>query len=238
MSIGQILVMVFELLAVLALFHRFGNIKGWKVEEILLFYGVTHLSFSLAEVFGRGYELFASVIKSGDFDRYLLRPLHTAYQIAGRDFDVRVGRVTQALCVLLWAIVSLKIYQQPTLILLIIGMLVGGFCIFYGLFVLQATMCFWTTESIEIFHTFTYGGAETAQYPLSIYRIWFRRFFTYVVPFACINYIPAQLIFPKAQLSPIETLLALLAPSLGILFLIVCLCCWGFGVRRYCSTGS
>ena len=47
---------------------------------------------------------------------------------------------------------------------------------------LQATLAFWTTETLEIVNTVSYGGVETAQYPLSIYRPWFRHFFTFVVP--------------------------------------------------------
>ena len=36
----------------------------------------------------------------------------------------------------------------------------------------------------------TYGGVETAQYPLSIYDVAFRRLFTFVIPLGCIGYFP------------------------------------------------
>ncbi|XXX55556.1 ABC-2 family transporter protein [Sorangium sp. So ce124] len=58
---------------------------------------------------------------------------------------------------------------------------------FYGLLVLQATLCFWTVESLEIMNAWTYGGTEAAQYPLTLYRDWFRRFFTFVVPLASVS---------------------------------------------------
>ncbi len=49
----------------------------------------------------------------------------------------------------------------------------------------QATLCFWTVESLEIMNALTYGGTEAAQYPLTLYRDWFRRFFMpFVVPLA------------------------------------------------------
>ena len=66
----------------------------------------------------------------------------------------------------------------------------GGVAFFFALMVLQATMCFWTTESLELMNILTYGGVETASYPLPIYHRLFRRFFTYVVPLACISYFP------------------------------------------------
>ena len=45
-------------------------------------------------------------------------------------------------------------------------------------------MCFWTTESLELMNILTYGGVETASYPLPIYHRVFRRFFTAQAPSA------------------------------------------------------
>ncbi len=73
----------------------------------------------------------------------------------------------------------------------------GGVCLFFGLIVLQATMCFWTVETLEIWSTVTYGGVETAQYPMSIYKSWFRQFFIYVVPLACVAYFPVVAVLGK-----------------------------------------
>src|ERR671928_195342 len=75
--------------------------------------------------------------------------------------------------------------------------ILGGACLFYGLFVLQATLSFWTVETLEIMNTVTYGGTETGQYPLTIYRPWFRLFFTFVVPLVCLNYLPANALLDR-----------------------------------------
>ena len=114
----------------------------------------------------------------------------------------------------------------------------GGTCLFSGLFVLQATLAFWTIDTLEIMNTVTYGGVETTQYPLSIYRGWFRRFFTFVVPLACVNYFPALAILDRPD--PLGTPLWFqwLSPALGGLFLVVALQIWKLGVRHYRSTGS
>ena len=45
----------------------------------------------------------------------------------------------------------------------------------------------------------TYGGVETAQFPLAIYRPWFRRFFTFVVPLACVSYYPTLGLLERAD---------------------------------------
>ena len=45
----------------------------------------------------------------------------------------------------------------------------GGVALFSGILVLQATLAFWTVESLEIANMLTYGGVQAAQYPLNIY---------------------------------------------------------------------
>ena len=109
---------------------------------------------------------------------------------------------------------------------------------FYGLFVIQATLSFWTTESLELINTLTYGGTETAQYPLAIYRPWFRRLFTYVVPLGCISYFPSVAILGVED--PLGSSLAfqVSSPFAGFLFLALSLGFWRIGIRRYTSTGS
>ena len=51
-------------------------------------------------------------------------------------------------------------------------------------------MSFWTTESLEVMNMLTYGGVETAQYPIAVYQKYFQRFFTFVVPLAMVTYFP------------------------------------------------
>lgn len=239
LTIGQFLATGIEFLGVWALFARFGNLRGWELAEIALFYGIVGTGFALAEGIGRGFDTFSNQVKSGGFDRLLLRPWGTAFQVAAQEVQLmRIGRFAQALFVLLWAMSALHMDWTPARVGLVILMVFGGMCLFYGLFVLQATISFWTVESLEIMNTVTYGGTETAQYPLTIYRSWFRLFFTFVIPLACINYLPASLILerPHAMLDPAPWKWA--TPLVGVVFLVAAMKIWNFGVRRYCSTGS
>jgi viologen exporter family transport system permease protein len=80
-------------------------------------------------------------------------------------------------------------------------------CVFVGLMVLEATSAFWTTESLEVWNAFTYGGVTMSQYPLEIYRPWFRRVFLFAIPLGCVNYLPAVAILGRPD--PLGTPLAL-----------------------------
>jgi len=179
------------------------------------------------------------LIKSGDFDRLLLRPRSTAFQILGQDLQLmRIGRFSQALIVLFWSAGQLPSFWTLFNGILLCTGIAGGVCLFSGLFVLQATLCFWTTESLEIVNCATYGGVETAQFPVTIYRPWFRAIFTFVIPLATVNYFPIHAILKLKDSLGSTTLLQWLSPLAGVAFFAVCLQCWRIGVKRYSSTGS
>lgn len=229
-----------EFLGLAALFQRFGSLRGWTLAEVGLFYGTVGVAFALAEAIPRGFDVFSRYIRSGDFDRILLRPRSAAFQVCGHELQLmRIGRLTQALVVLLISAGNLGIHWNLPRLVLLIASILGGACLFSGLFVLQATMCFWTIESIEIVNCATYGGAEAAQFPITIYRPWFRLFFTFVIPLATINYFPAHAILP-GRVDPLGSgpTMQWLAPLAGVAFLLLSLQIWRFGVRHYRSTGS
>lgn len=237
-GLGNLLVTGVEFMGVWALFDRFGQLRGFSLAEAALLYGLVNVAFALSEMLGRGFKVFDQLVKSGDFDRLLVRPRGTAFQVAAQHLELaRLGRLVQGLAVLGWALASLDLLHLTPTLGLVGATIVGGACTFLGLFVLQATVAFWTVESLELFAIVTYGGVETAQYPLSIYTDGFRRFFTWVIPLAFLSWVPGLVIMDRPERFGPEWL-AWVSPAVGVLFLVVCLQLWRVGERRYRSTGS
>lgn len=239
LSAGYLLITMLEFLSVWVLFSRFGNLQGWSLPEVALFYGIVNIAFALGESGARGFDVFSVMVKAGDFDRLLLRPRSTALQVAGQELTLRrVGRLLQGSCILGWSASALQLHWSPLQYLLLGGSILGGACLFYGLMIIQATVCFWTTEPLEFMNAFTNGGVFASQYPFSIYREWFRRFFTLVVPLSCVSYYPALALLGRADPLGSGATVHWLAPLVGLLFLVLCLRLWNWGVRHYRSTGS
>lgn len=237
LALGHFLVTAGEFAGLVFLLQRFGHIRGWGIAEVGVFYGLISVAFALAEGLGRGFDVFGGLVKSGGFDRLLLRPRATALQVAGHEVQLfRVGRLLQGLLVLGWAAHAQGTPWGVGRWLLAGWAITGGTCLFLGLLVGQATLCFWTTESLELVNILTYGGVETAQFPLSIYRAWFRGFFTWVVPLACVAWFPGLALLGRPHDAPVALLVV--APGAGVLFLLAALGLWGLGVRHYTSTGS
>jgi ABC-2 type transport system permease protein len=238
-TFGHFLGTAVEFLGVLALFDRFGSLSGWSLGEVALFYGLADLTFAIADATGAGFASFATLVKSGDFDRVLLRPRSAALQLLGSELTLkRVGRASQGLAVLVWASHAAGVAWTPATVLLAVAAIAGGVCLFLGLIILQATAAFWTTETLEVWSAFTHGGNYAAQYPLPIYRPWFRRFFVYVVPLACVQYWPGLVILARPDPLGAPPWLGWISPAAGAVFLLLALAAWRAGIRRYVSTGS
>lgn len=236
LSIGQFFIPFSIFAGLYFLFERFGQIKGWQFFEVALCFAIIHMAFSLSECFARGFDMFSGLVVKGEFDRLLVRPRSTFVQVLGSKFEfTRVGRLLQSLIVLIWALSNLPIEWGAIKAITLVLMIVSGVFIFTGIYMLAATMCFWTVQGLEVASIFTDGGREMAQYPLNIYQKWVARFFTYVIPFGTVNYLPLQYILGKADGNE---LIHMLTPVLGSLFILPCFLVWQFGVRHYRSTGS
>jgi ABC-2 type transport system permease protein len=236
LSIGQFFVPFLIFVSIFLFFQRFPNIGGWSLYEVALCYSVIHIAFSLSECFARGFDAFSSTVVNGDFDRILVRPRTTLLQVLGSKFEfTRIGRLTQSIIVLIFALVNIDTAWTPYKTITLILMIISGIFIFIGIYMLGASLCFWTIEGLEVINIFTDGGREMAQYPLSIYKEWIRKFFTFVIPFGTVNYLPLMFILDKVQGN---NFVYMLTPLFGILFIIPCIIVWNFGVKHYKSTGS
>ena len=239
-TFGQVLTAGVELIGVWVLFARFGRLPGWSFEQVALFYGLANSAFAVADAFGNGFETLGSTqIRTGEFDRMLLRPRSLVLQIAARDFALRkVGRLAIGFAVLGWALLQLRLDWDLARAALLAFAWLSAACLFSAIIVLHGTLSFWTVDSLELMHVLSYGGVQTVQYPLTVYARWFRRVFTWVVPFACACYFPLVAVLGVDDPLGSPRWFQALSPLAGPLFLVLALACFRLGVRRYTSTGS
>ncbi|MGE0424396.1 MAG: ABC transporter permease [Reyranellaceae bacterium] len=238
--LGQCAATSIEILGVYALFGRFGSVGGWSFGEAALFYALVNITFSLADLITRGFEVFGTdFVRTGAFDRVLLRPRAAALQLAGHEVRLsRLGRLIQGVVVLVIATRLVPIDWDTATIAMAVWAVIGGVALFFGILVLQATMAFWTVESLEIANVLTYGGVQAAQYPLNIYAAWFRRLLTFGVPLACVAYYPVLVILDRPDPLGAPGWLLPFTPLAGFAFLALSFLAWRAGVARYASTGS
>lgn len=232
--IGQFLISFSALLSIYFLMSRFHRVAGFTYSEVLLCFSVITMAFSLSECFVRGFDAFGPTVQSGMFDRFLLMPRSEILTVlcSKADFS-RLGKLVQAAVVLAFAIPSCGVSWTPDKILLLCLMILSGIAVFSGLFIIYASVCFFTVEGLEFMNIFTDGGKEFGVYPLAVYGKGVLKFFTYVVPLALVQYYPFLYLTER-----VKNVFCFLCPLAAMLFVIPCLAIWKFGVRHYQSTGS
>ena len=233
-TIGQFLVSFNVFLGILFMFERFHEVKGFRFSEVLLCFSIILMSYSLAEMFMRGFDLFDSTISNGEFDRILLRPRSNILLVlAGKIEFTRLGRMLQAVLMLTYGVTVSKISWDRNKIITLLFMIIGGTVIFGCLFVIYASICFFTLEGLEFMNILTDGAREFGKYPISIYGKKVLQFCTFLVPYTLFQYYPFLFLIGR-----VDAWQYMFLPILGCLFLIPCYLLWRCGVRRYKSTGS
>ena len=235
-AIAQFLAPFAAFAGMFLLFERFDHIQGWTRDEVFVCFAVIGASFAISTCFARGFDSFDKMIRAATFDRVLVRPRSAALQVLGSGFDLkRIGHLLQAMIVMAIALTGAGIAWNPMRVIMLVNMVVGGTLIFSGVYMLQAAAAFWTIEALEVGNIFTHGMKEHASYPLSIFPKWITTFFTFIIPFGTVNYLPLQSLVGRIDGN--GWFYAFL-PLIGGLFIVPCMLLWRVGVRKYSSAGS
>lgn len=233
-TMGQFFAAFSILLGVNFMFARFKVVDGFGYEQVLLCFATVTMAFSLAEIFGSGFQKLPRMLGNGEFDRALVRPKSAIVQVLVSKMEItRIGVLIQAIIVFCYAIPQSGVIWEWDKILTLVLMIVCGCIIFSGLFLLHAAFSFFTVEGLEFMSILTYGGRDFGRYPFSIYGKNILNFLTYVVPLALFQYYPLLYLLGRE-----ENRFYMLTPLLGLLFLIPCYVVFRVGLYHYKSTGS
>lgn len=232
--LGQFLVSFSALLGIWFMFDRFHEVEGFTFPQVLLCFATVLMAFSLAECFGRGFDLFPQMIGNGEFDRVLVRPRNEIFQVLSSKMDfTRIGRLLQAFLVFGYALPTSGVIWTLDKGITLFLMIICGSLVFFSLFLIYAAFSFFTLEGLEFMNVLTDGGREFGRYPFAIYGNEVLKFLTYVVPLALFQYYPLLYLLDREQ-----SVWYMLAPLLSLLFIIPAYGFWRFGMSRYISTGS
>lgn len=239
LMMGQFLATIIEIVAVWALFDRFGSVRGWTFAEVAVFYGLVHVMFAASDFLTRGLDVLGTeFLRTGAFDRLLLRPRTVILQLLGHDLRLsRFGRMAQGLLVLVIGAQYAAIDWSLSDVLMTLWAIAGGIALFFGILVVQGAISFWTIESLEVANVLTYGGVQAAQFPLSLYDDWLRGLLTFVVPLACVAYYPILTLLDRPDPLGAPAWFGLVSPLAGFVFAALSFVAWRFGIRHYTSVG-
>jgi ABC-2 type transport system permease protein len=236
---GQSLVAVTDFAAIAVIFTAVDRLAGWSVAEVALLFGLSGLAFGLADVLASPVEFAAFHIRDGTFDQFLIRPGGALWQLLAQEFALRrLGRSLQPAVVLAISLTLVDVQWGAAEVVLLALTVVCGTVIYGAIWVITASLAFWTVEMREVASSFTYGGNLLNAYPQDVLGTWLRRLATFVIPLGSVAYLPSLRLLGKPLPFSLPAIAAWSGPAVALLAALAARTVWRHGIRRYRSTGS
>jgi ABC-2 type transport system permease protein len=218
--------------------ERFKTIGGWRLEEVVLLYSMAILAWGVAVSFFFNLQGFEEQIRSGTFDRALLRPMNPLLHVLGSQSPIGgIGQFVFSIAAFTFAFNATGLSLTPVKLIYVVLTALGGGLILGAAMISVATLAFWTTRTYTFYWSIVYPARQLVNYPVSIYHRALQLVLTFVVPFAFINYFPAHVLLERTS----ELTLPALAwgtPVVGVVIITVVYGFWKWGTRFYTGTGS
>jgi ABC-2 type transport system permease protein len=220
---------------VLVLFSKIPKLQDWSFYEILFLYGFSLIPLGIFNVVSWNlYEFGDIYIIQGRFDRILLRPVDTLFQVIFEKFrleslqEVATGILVIAICArrlnLSWSITEFLWFAL---------MVACGAVVYLSVFLILTSVSFWFEDRVGIVPP-VFNMLNFARYPLTIYNVFVQFLLSWIVPFAFASFYPTtHFLGRKAFTSYFH-----LVPAVAATFLLIAIIVWNKGVRNYSSTGS
>ncbi|MFI6859476.1 ABC transporter permease [Streptomyces sp. NPDC050421] len=239
MASGNFAATAFDFVTILLMFSHVDVLGGYTLPEIALLYGAAGTAFGLADLLMGSMDRLGRRVRDGTLDTLLVRPVPVLAQVAADRFALRrLGRVTQGLLVLGYALVTLDIDWTVAKVVLVPLMVLSGGAIFAAVFVAGAAFQFVAQDASQVQNSFTYGGATLLQYPPTVFATDLVRGVTFVVPLAFVNWLPSLYVLGRDYPLGLPEWVAFLPPLVAAVCWALAGLAWRAGLRAYRSTGS
>ncbi len=210
-------------------------VAGWKFNEILFLYGFSLLPMALFNMVSINLYYFSNFyIIEGKFDRVLLRPLHSLFQVMFEQFRLEsLGDAALGIFLLLVCAHRLNLPITAGAVAFLAAATICGAILYCSVFLMLTCVSFWMEDRVGVIPP-VYNMLAFGRYPLDIYNGFIRFFLSWIVPFGFASFYPSAHVLRQHA----YTLYAWLLPVMTALFLGMAIAVWNRGVRNYSSTGN
>ncbi|MEU6283849.1 ABC transporter permease [Streptomyces sp. NPDC047028] len=238
-TFGNFTATFLDFVAIMLMFSRVDALGGYSLPEVAFLYGLSGVSFGLADLVIGSMERLGRRVRDGTLDTLLVRPAPVLAQVAADRFALRrLGRLTQGSLVLGWSLAHVDIDWTAAKVLLMPVMLLSGCGIFCAVFVAGAAFQFAAQDASEVQNAFTYGGTTLLQYPPTLFAKELVRGVTFVLPLAFVNWLPAAYVLGRPYPLGLPGWGAFTSPLVAVVCGVLAGLAWRAGLRSYRSTGS
>lgn len=236
--IGGIIYQLTGFVVVWIIVDRFDALGGWALPEITFLYGMRLTSHGIFYAcFSQMFDL-DRVLITGEFDRYLVRPMSPLLQLFTRKLRMNCfGDLLGGAVLLAFAAAGAGIDWSPASFALLIAAVFGGALIEGAVQVAMGSLAFRflnvqavRASTNEVFNL--YGN-----YPMTMFPKVLEYLLTFALPVAFVAYFPAATILGRTDELSVAPWIGWLAPVLGVVLFTIAVRLWASQSRHYQSSG-
>jgi ABC-2 type transport system permease protein len=219
--------------------QQFPSMNGWNFRDMFFLYALWMCGHEMHNVFFFNVVSVPDFVREGRFDRFLVRPLDSLFQVLTVPQQISPDGFVLA-CVTLGVAAWASHVRVDLFFICFVPLIVlGGALIDLGISLVVATISFWFIRVDTLRWVVMSLEQDFTRYPISIYSRGVRIVLAFVFPFAFMNYFPATYFLQKTDIGlHLNPAVGLLTPVIGLLWFGVSYAFWHVGLRHYQGTGS
>jgi viologen exporter family transport system permease protein len=236
---SSLLIGLTEFAEMFVIFHNVSVLGGLDFHAMLLLFGLSNLSWSIADMVVGHVDTLPTYVRAGTLEAFYLRPQPVLAQLITSEFTLRrLARLSVGLVTMVVGLVINEIDWGVDTVVVLVMAVVFGSLIFAACFVAAASLQFFLINGAELTNTFTYGGSYASAQPASVFPMSLKIVFGYLVPVTFTSYLPTLWILDLPGPPLLPAWLVWLLPVAAFYSWAVALRLWTWGCRHYQGGGG
>jgi ABC-2 type transport system permease protein len=194
--IGICTIGVMDILLLLIPVNAFKSIGGWNFWELGFLFSLLKISHGLHQAIFIPFWGHDEIVRKGNYDLYLVRPIHPIFQILVSDFSVAaLGEWIPSITLLVITAHHVKVEWDLFNILFFLIIVISGAIIEWSVVLFISGFSFWfvRTQGIKFVADMFMFGASI--YPVHIFGRTIQFILTFIFPYAFMAYYPTHYFF-------------------------------------------
>lgn len=217
------------------LFGRVKEIQGWSFWEIVFLYGLSIVPLGLVEIFYDGQWQLRQLVRLGELDRLLVRPVSPALQVITQLCSIHgFGSVLLGSTLLIRSGSVLDLEWGAGEFAYLIVTLVSSVLLIGSLNYISNCVAFFDPGANVAVPLLVQTTTEFAKFPLELYGRLVQVLITWILPLTFVSYFPGRLLLHKAG----DGLwLGVMSPFVGPLLVVITAWVWRKSLGLYQGVG-
>jgi len=221
------------------LLSRFESLAGWTLGQVAFLYGLRLIVHAVAGVLTGPFFGLETQVRTGEFDRYLIRPLSPLLQFMTQRVEISIfGDLLGGVAIFIAANQLVGLAWTPSAIGYLVLAIAGGALAEGAVRILIGALSFRFLASTSILYLADSVFSTFANYPLTIFGGILQFLFTFGLPLAFVAYLPATVLLDRTAELQVNPALAYVAPAIGVLWIAIAVRVFNRELRTYQSAGS